>query len=113
MLTDLVSEAFALDTDVRVAPLMLGVGESLEIAVTRDAPDVLILGASAPAESPGATDEACSLLYGHPRLIVLGLVADGRSAWLCQLLPAVRPLGEASAASLQDAVHEALARRHR
>jgi hypothetical protein len=106
MLSDLVREAFVGDTRVAVETLPVAAGESMADAVSRAEPDVLILG-----QEGQPTEESYALLLSHPRLVLLGLAVDGRSAWLCELLPSARPLGEASAAVLQDAVHEALDRR--
>jgi hypothetical protein len=104
MLADVVRDAFVDDADVAVDSLQVADGDSLESAVRRQEPDIVVVGLA----DPETRVARCGLLREHPGLIVLELSADARRAWLCELLPASRPLGEVSPDSLRAAVHDAL-----
>ncbi|MFB9316970.1 hypothetical protein [Cryptosporangium minutisporangium] len=103
LLMDVVREAFADQPDVSVEFLPDG---DLGAAVDHARPDVMILGA---AESDAHWD----LLLEYPRMAVLTLSPDARDAWVCELQPHARPLGEVSLAGLRTAVREAAGRHRR
>lgn len=101
MLADVVREAFAAEPDVTVEEL--GAGD-LSAAIRLARPDVVVVGT--------VSDPTCELLLLHPGLVVLNLTADARTAWVCELRPHARRLGELSLDGLRTAVREALARAH-
>lgn len=78
--------------------------ESGPVASRRARADVIVLGAS--GTGPPAGWEA--LIERSPSRVV-AIMEDGRRAYVCELEPAVRPLGELTRARLVEAITGAAA----
>jgi hypothetical protein len=59
-----------------------------------------------------AADGVVALLRSAPRIKILSLALDGKSAWLCELQPVRFSLGELSPAELVAALRGAVGRVH-
>jgi DNA-binding NarL/FixJ family response regulator len=99
MMVDIVRDSIAHHEDIDVVGEVDGEDGLLDAARMMKA-DVILLAATDAADS-GAYD---ALLYQRPRLKILTITADGRYAFLHQLMPDVMPLGEVSASVLVDAI---------
>lgn len=103
LLADLVSNAFA-GMDGLAVQAVDGSGTDLAGVVADTRPTVLITGVAGPAE---AAEAAATVAAGHD-LIVLGVSPDAREAWLYELRPVARPLGQLSPELLRRTVLDAL-----
>jgi chemotaxis response regulator CheB len=98
MLSDIVMETLDAAPDIAVA-VASSERSALSVADVTQA-DVAILG----GEAAGLPTLGAELLRRRPWMNVLTLRRDGREAFLYQLRPVERPLGEVSPQTLLDAV---------
>lgn len=103
LLADLVAGAFAPEDDVHVD--LLADASEVDVGETGGRPryDVVITGVEDPAAA-----EVDGLLTQRRDLVVFGVRPDGREAWIYELRPCPRSLGQVGPALLRRAVLDAL-----
>ena len=94
LVADLVAAAFAHDDEVELitAPSSVRLTDDGE----RPRHDVIIAGVDDPWRASAAT-----LLDRRPDLVLIGFAQGGRDAWIYELQPTPRPLGEVGPALLR------------
>jgi hypothetical protein len=101
LLGDIVRDALAGEPGVTV--VNGGTGDDLEGAVAATRADLVL----AESEGTGLSDRYLRLMHEHPRLCLLVVSPDGRSAALWRMVPQRRALEEVSPRSLVEAVRAA------
>lgn len=99
MLSELVTEALAVDPDIEIACETVDRTELPSLA-SRKGADVVIIGGDEP--NPSAAFDILRAV--RPRLRVLAITDDGRETLLYELQPHEVALGQLSGAGLLDAV---------
>jgi hypothetical protein len=100
LLVDIVYNALKDEPDLDVVTLEEA---SLPVAIAERKVDVLILGSA----DERASIDYRELLYAHPRLRVLAVLADGRQTALYELYPRETKLGALSPGGLVRAIRDA------
>lgn len=103
MQRDLVERMISGQSDMTVVGALPS-RELLPREIDRTAADVVVLGASTPAEI--AADEA--LLFDRPRVMLMELRSDGRTAHVARLRPERTALLEVSPGQLLEAIRAAV-----
>jgi DNA-binding NarL/FixJ family response regulator len=99
MLMDIVKNVVASQDDFELAGEIIGREGLLKVATQVQA-DFVILRASPEPD----TEEYHELLYGHPRMKIIAIAADGREAAMHELHPRLIPLGEVAPETLITAI---------
>ena len=102
MLCDIIGDALASEADMEVAGVLSSGDDDLVDATRRTNAEIVIVGLR-DAKLPNAY---AKLFRAQPQLRVLGLAADGRRAWLYDLRPQKRSLGELSPTDLIRAIRD-------
>jgi hypothetical protein len=107
LVADLVAAAFAPGDDVEVELITAPSAVRLENDGDRPRHDVIIVGVGDPWRA-----HAVTLLSRRPDLVLIGFASGGRDAWIYELQPTPRPLGQLGPALLRQTVFAALAATH-
>jgi DNA-binding NarL/FixJ family response regulator len=99
IMREIVEHALSEAPDIVVAGSMEGL-TALDDALQRTDPDVLVVGVDDERDAP----QLDRYLYQLPRLTCLAIAGDARQAFLYELLPQARPLGDVSPDGLVNAI---------
>lgn len=99
IMREIVEHALADAADIEVVATVDGLGD-VAGALPQTQPDVLVVGL---ADESDAT-RLDAFLYEMPRLTCLAIAGDARRAFLYELQPRAKPLGDVSPAGLVRAI---------
>lgn|GEM_PF-3251199 len=103
LLADIVRDALAAEPEVEVVGTVAATADALDRALDADGADVVL----AETQGLGLPDNYLELMHRHPRLRLVLVAPDGRSASLYRLVPERRLLADVSPRALAEAVRDA------
>ena len=99
ILRDIVDRVLDHEDDMQIVA-RLDALDSLRGALVRTPADVLVVGVDAERDA----QQLDPVLFDHPRLTCLAIAGDARRAFLYELKPRAKPLGDVSPGGLVDAI---------